>query len=285
MQRPRNAKIRPASAEDYPRIVSLFEEMRGPLPAPSREAWAARLVHSSICLEDGGGLVGYGNFSTEPPLGHVSQIAVEPAARGLGYGRALMRAMAAEMSAAGCTSWDLHVERGNLPAKRLYQSLGLVAGHRSCWVEIEWSVLETLSEAEDREDLEKPAEVDRSEDALLEERFNLQPGRLAGCRSRPGTLLFQLHATGSHEAVGLAAFNEPARLVSPLRVQGQREALALLLAVPPPSRAASIRVVIDGDDALVEFFREIGGRIVFDTIHMEGRLEAVTDVALVREGR
>lgn len=55
---------------------------------------------------------------------HVAQIAVDPLARGLGFGRALMTAAMARAATRGLVRMTLLVAEANAPAVRLYEELG-----------------------------------------------------------------------------------------------------------------------------------------------------------------
>jgi len=62
---------------------------------------------------------------------HVNTIAVDPARRRRGLGRALMEAVLAQVAEEGVTRATLEVRRSNLAAQRLYERLGFaVAGQR-----------------------------------------------------------------------------------------------------------------------------------------------------------
>lgn len=187
------AVIREAAPADYPRFRELFLEMASPLPPASREVWSTKLCRNSLALSEGDRLIGYILAATAPPRGHVSQLAVDPSARGRGHGLRLMIAMGRRMREAGCTEWALHVERNNLAALRLYQGLGLQEVHATIWIELPSPTLALL-------------------DPPVPER----------CRI----------------------------------LQAERGA----------------RVVVDGDDALVERLCQAGGAIVYDARYMVGSL-------------
>ncbi len=82
---------------------------------------------------------GYSTFAAAP-LVNIHDMAVLPAARGHGIGRALMAAVEAEALKRGACKVTLEVLTGNEPAKRLYASCGYgdyqldpAAGHAVFW--------------------------------------------------------------------------------------------------------------------------------------------------------
>lgn len=60
----------------------------------------------------------------DPPVGEIYVIAVDPSVAGRGLGRALTLAGLHHLAGAGMTVGMLHVDGGNEPAVRLYESLG-----------------------------------------------------------------------------------------------------------------------------------------------------------------
>jgi ribosomal protein S18 acetylase RimI-like enzyme len=69
--------------------------------------------------------VGYSTFRARPLL-NLHDLAVLPAARSAGVGRALLEGVAAKARALGCCKVTLEVREHNAPARRLYARAGFV---------------------------------------------------------------------------------------------------------------------------------------------------------------
>jgi ribosomal protein S18 acetylase RimI-like enzyme len=65
-----------------------------------------------------------------PDTGHITQICVDPAQRGQGLGRLLLRECAGRLLAQGLSHLSLTVTEANTPALRLYEELGFRTLHR-----------------------------------------------------------------------------------------------------------------------------------------------------------
>ena len=66
---------------------------------------------------------------TEPPMGEIYVIAVDPAFHGHGLGKALTIAGLEFLAAKGLTTGMLHVDAGNTTAMSLYERLGFTVHH------------------------------------------------------------------------------------------------------------------------------------------------------------
>lgn len=132
-----NPTIRPACTADEGSLAELnrvtwswLSEV-SPRPAPDAEFFTGHRTPEQILVaEDGGKVVGY--IRLVPPTGlesnrHVRQIqglAVDPACRGRGVGRALIEAACAAARNAGARRMTLRVLGHNGPARRLYERCG-----------------------------------------------------------------------------------------------------------------------------------------------------------------
>lgn len=103
-------------------------------PPWSRALFEEELRRPELChwllAEDAalpGGVAAYGGFWRVTDEAHFTNLAVHPAARRRGLGRALLRALLARARALGCTRATLEVRPSNAPAVTLYQSEGFRA--------------------------------------------------------------------------------------------------------------------------------------------------------------
>ena len=69
----------------------------------------------------------------DPAMGEIFVIGVDPDAHGRGLGRALTIAGLAHLASLGLRIGMLHVEHDNVPARRLYDSLGFTVHDHHCW--------------------------------------------------------------------------------------------------------------------------------------------------------
>lgn len=120
--------IRPMQEQDIARVHEL--EVAGFATPWSQQSFRDEL--HNICarylvLEDQGGLQAYGGIWMIIGEAQVTTITTDPAARGKGYGEALLRAlMQAAYETLGIQEMTLEVRVGNEPAKHLYHKLGFV---------------------------------------------------------------------------------------------------------------------------------------------------------------
>ncbi|MCS5714825.1 ribosomal protein S18-alanine N-acetyltransferase [Herbiconiux sp. CPCC 205716] len=121
--------LRPATDADLDAIMAL-EVSSFTTDAWSRDSMARELdspfCHYLVAVRDGGGLAGYAGLLC--PAGSsdadIQTIAVDPADRGQGLGRALMTALMAEAGRRRATQIFLEVRADNPVAHGLYRSLG-----------------------------------------------------------------------------------------------------------------------------------------------------------------
>jgi ribosomal protein S18 acetylase RimI-like enzyme len=104
-------------------------------PSPQRDGLAAMLTDSEAHLVVGtidGTVVGYGVARLEPlhdgaVLGVVSDLYVEPEARGVGVGESMMTDLVAWCEDRGCVGVDSLALPGDRATKNFFESFGLVA--------------------------------------------------------------------------------------------------------------------------------------------------------------
>ncbi len=117
---------------DLPRQRWSFVELRTAML--DRARWQAALAEPWVDLdgflvhERDGRLAGFCwtkvHAGTDPPLGEIFVIAIDPDLHGQGLGRALTLAGLAHLATAGLGTAMLYVEASNQAARRLYRDLG-----------------------------------------------------------------------------------------------------------------------------------------------------------------
>lgn len=126
-------RIRRARPADLPRLAELE---RGAFTAAWREADLAEGLASpagvTLVAESGvGRLLGFALFLRGLDDAELLRVAVEPPARRLGIGKALVEEGLRRLGAAGVTRCLLEVRPSNAAARGLYEALGFhVAGRR-----------------------------------------------------------------------------------------------------------------------------------------------------------
>ena len=137
---PPNHTLRPATAEDLPAIVGLIRELAVfeklehlVLVTPESlhpQLFGARPAAEAVVGEVGGQVVAFAlyftNFSTflgKPGL-YLEDLYVQPAHRGSGLGKALLRHLGALAVARGCGRFEWSVLDWNEGAIRFYERMG-----------------------------------------------------------------------------------------------------------------------------------------------------------------
>jgi ribosomal protein S18 acetylase RimI-like enzyme len=141
---------RPATVEDIPRVVELAGLMRTELAAMrggrlwlEREAWAEPLddAYAALLTRDDALLllgriddvvVGFGAVVVEPlrsgaRLAVITDLFVEPEAREVGVGEALITALVEHGGALGCIGVDASALPGHRAAKNFFETHGFTA--------------------------------------------------------------------------------------------------------------------------------------------------------------
>ena len=126
--------IRPAGAEAADLLAALHAEAFRPA-----DRWGAQAIglllglpgHFALLAESGGAPAGFAMGRVAAGEAEVLTLAVRPARRREGTGRALMRALMAEAARRGAAALFLEVAEGNAAARMLYAGLGAMeAGRR-----------------------------------------------------------------------------------------------------------------------------------------------------------
>lgn len=141
---------RPATIDDVPRLAELAAaavaeqqgdrggavwSVRESRPVPAEDSLLADLASSDACLFAGeidGAVLGYAAARSEElrdgtRLARLVDVVVEPDAREVGIGEALLDAVVTWAAAAGCRGLDAIVLPGNRQSKNFFETAGLVA--------------------------------------------------------------------------------------------------------------------------------------------------------------
>ena len=92
----------------------------------------ARTCFGALVLD--GRIVACASTAAERGYALLQSVVVDPACRGRGLGRAICRALLAEAAANGAERAYLQVVQGNIPALRLYESLGFRKKYAYCYM-------------------------------------------------------------------------------------------------------------------------------------------------------
>jgi mycothiol synthase len=130
---------RPYRPADEPAVHALIQRAFASVPgfhAQDIDAWRAQWgtpdrMRLTTVVESDGAIVGVSTTGDLEGRGWVTQLAVDPAQRGRGLGRALLLASFARARDAGLTSVGLDVNAANATAARLYESAGMTVESRS----------------------------------------------------------------------------------------------------------------------------------------------------------
>lgn len=263
--------VRDATIGDHADFARFFGELRtSDLPA-ELERWAADLMPHTFFLEHGGRKVGYAFVEVFGDLGYVRHVVVDASSRGRGVGRALMGAIAARLRAARCTRWELNVKPDNVPAVRLYESVGMHEEFASSVVRIDWS--DALRLPSEREVIARG--IDPEEDAEVERDLHLPDGKVLRLREMTEQVLVQLVDAGGVRR-GFARFDPDFPGAFPFRVTSPRYTGALLRALHThrSSEHAWLQLVIEDDAETAQLLIGAGARLVFDMLHFAGEIPA-----------
>jgi ribosomal protein S18 acetylase RimI-like enzyme len=124
--------LRPADSEDLPRVREIVEAAYGPYiarmgrrPQPMLDDYAARLAAGQLqVLEDAGRVVGLLVLVAEDAGLLLHNVAVDPAVRGRGFGRALLQAAESQAQARGFRRMTLYTHATMTENQALYRRSG-----------------------------------------------------------------------------------------------------------------------------------------------------------------
>ena len=117
-------KIRPASSEDLPTILTI-ENLTNKIPWTQEQFLSSIEVgHYSVVIENKEGVVGFAIYSPIIPESHLLNIAIIPSSQGQGLGRQLLQKVIMQNKILGVKSITLEVRISNHSAITLYKSEG-----------------------------------------------------------------------------------------------------------------------------------------------------------------
>jgi len=266
-------RLRPATADDHAAFVRLHPELGVDDTPPTPEDWSERLVPRSLVVDSGGATLGFIVFDTLAGEGYVRNLMVDRSWRRHGAGRLMMLAAAGKLRRAGCRAWRLNVKEGNAPALRLYGSLGLRRVHASAAMRIDWAATERLAPSPVPT---KARTIEPPDDEELERAFDLPAGQLAGMRGTAGQLLVRLDGLDGDRGpmLGLARFDPHFPGAYPFRLREPSFARAMFDALRPHKRPEHpfVKLLIEGDEALVERLTAAGAETTLRIEHLRGPL-------------
>lgn len=264
---------RKAVPADYDVFARLVVELATGDPVPEAARWQAMLMPGTLFFEEAGQVVAYAWATPLDEVGYVRHVVVDPAHRGRGHGRVVMDELAAVLRRAGCTRWALNVKPDNLPAIRLYQSVGMREVYLSTALRLAWSAVDALPRPA-RAVTGRPA--DPSEDAGLEAAFRMPKGTLGASRGQLGRVILRLvdPAAPDDARVGVASFDPEFPGAFPFKVADPTLARPLFEAMRPHAlpKYAHVGIVAEDDGALVRLLIERGAEVRLEIVHYEGDL-------------
>jgi predicted GNAT family acetyltransferase len=228
------------------------------------------MMPHTIFLEEAGAKVGYAYVEHYGERGYVRHVVVDPDRRGRGCGRALMNAIAVSLRERGAREWELNVRVDNGAAIHLYESCGMRADYSTFVLRIDWSrVPELIAPTRTL----RSATVEPGHDAGIERVFDMPNGMVARLRSFVGHVLVQLRDE-LDEPIAFARFDPEFPGAFPFRVSVPELAGPLLEAIQPHARPTPswLQLVIENDLGCAELLRKHGARLVFEILHLRGRI-------------
>lgn len=268
--------IRSARLNDYSAYARLMPELGVPDPVPERDVWWSRQGERTRVAAIDDEVVGYLMYEQICGTFYVRNVVSDPRHRGIGVGRALMedaRKLAREL---GAVEWQLNVKDDNVPAIRLYESLGLSTFRAAHIVVFPWTSLERLP---------RPSSglmvrvLEPAEDEVFEEVFGIVPGLLNLRRQAERVMLAAYEVT---KPAGVAVFDASFPGAYPFCVTDAAAARALLDALIPyrvpiedamrPWRETSVQLALEDSAEAAESIIGAGAKLLFRTLGMRATL-------------
>ncbi|MEM6989030.1 MAG: GNAT family N-acetyltransferase [Myxococcota bacterium] len=261
--------IRPATAADYRAFVRLFGHLETGDDIPLPKVWRDELgPQSMVCIEDGE-TVGYVYCQVLDGVGFVRHVALDPAYRGRGLGRALMHAAADRMRDAGVEQWRLNVKPDNAQALRLYEGLGMSVLFASVAMRMDWEIIDALPKAEPAVRVQP---VEPADDGAVESALEIPGGLLARHRRRAHARI--LVARDGEEIVGAAVFRPDFPGAYPYRANTAAVTRALMEAMRPhadPSKTF-MQLVLEDAAEVADALERAGARRHMEILQLGGAL-------------
>lgn len=258
--------IRPAVAEDYPEYVRLFRELGIEDPPPDLSTWLAEFTATTWFACRDQQVVGYCYFQQLREHGYVNNVVVDAPARNRGIGRALMTALAERFRAAGLSHWMLNVKPDNLPARALYEGMGMARAYTMKSLRLPWSALAALPVGSAA--VHEPA---TERDADLERALSVTAGQVARMRARGRTIL-EARDAASDALSGIAVLDPRTERIGVFRADTTSAKPLLEAAHTRLPETDRVFVVIENDDALADLLMTAGASMQIETFRMIGRL-------------
>jgi GNAT superfamily N-acetyltransferase len=251
------AIVRLGSPADYGLIAHLFPELGVADPLPTSEHFAGHMLPRVVIADDDGTSVGYASWRCYGATAHVVNVVVAPEARGRGVAGALLEDVRGRVRAAGCTRWRLNVKQDNAVAIRVYERAAMAIEQEGWAVDVTWDELDALPGADG--EVSEPAILSPSDDGAVASEFGVDAARLAQLREKPGEVIYARRAHG--RPVAFAAFDPAYPGIHPIHVTRTDLARGLFAALRRHARHEHVHVAVEGNAALHEALRAVGGRL------------------------
>lgn len=261
--------VRDAHEDDYPAFARLFPELQVPDPVPSREKWQRDMCPTTLVAERGGAVLGYVYFELLEDAAYIRNVVSAPEVRRAGVGRALMVAARERLAAVGARRWLLNVMPENIPAVRLYESLGLRQRYVATALRLPWDVVDRLPTGHEHVRI---GTLKPTDDAQVEQAFDLPRGQVASARKR-GSVLVLVEGNGEG-VLGFASFDPAHPGAFPFRAKRPTVAVHLLVAIRAYALAEHrfVNLVVEDDPELRKFLTGVGAEVKFETHHFAGEI-------------